>query len=250
VVRSDGDKITLVQNQNNAAGTPDTGVGLPGGNAIGQFGYAPGTPGTRGIPVGTIFDDNATRNIFDPTTTGTNGNSATDYIGYFQPEGSASEDTLPRLGEADTLANFVALEREKGDINDDWQLVITNYTSTAPAAGHLIEFSLQFSTGMTASAPKTIADTLVLGSITNNYTRTAPSTPNGIGPGLVLAEDNTLGPDSPYEGRIYAAYVGYYNVKVGGVTNPTTNTDIFLSYLDPGATSWSAPVQVNGSSPN
>ena len=61
VVRSDGDKITLVQNQNNAAGTPDTGVGLPGGNAIGQFGYAPGTPGTRGIPVGTIFDDNATR---------------------------------------------------------------------------------------------------------------------------------------------------------------------------------------------
>jgi len=45
--------------------------------------------------------------------------------------------------------------------------------------------------------------------------------------------------------RNYAGYVGYYNVKVDGVTNPTTNTDIFLSYLDPGATSWSAPVQVN-----
>jgi len=88
-------------------------------------------------------------------------------------------------------------------------------------------------------------------SISNSgYPTIAPSTPKGIGPGLVLAEDNTLGPDSPYEGRIYAAYVGYYNVKVGGVTNPTTNTDIFLSYLDPGATSWSAPVQVNGSSPN
>jgi len=248
LVAPNGDQITLVQNQNDAVGIAHTGHGLPGGNAIGQFGYAPGTPGTAGIQVGTIFDDNATRNIFDPTTTGVNGNSATDYIGYFQPEGSQL-DTLPLLPtpQADTLQNFVKYESSLGDINGPgpWTLQITNYKSTAPAAGYLQEFNLQFSTGMTASAPKTIADTLVLGSITNNYTRTAPSTPNGIGPGLVLAEDNTLGPHSPYQGRIYAACVGYYNVKVDGVTNPTTNTDIFLSYLDPGATSWSAPVQVN-----
>ena len=61
-------------------------MGLPGGNAIGVFGFTTGATGTPGINVGTIFDDNATRNIFDSTTTGTNGNSATDYIGYFRPE--------------------------------------------------------------------------------------------------------------------------------------------------------------------
>ncbi len=40
-----------------------------------------------------IFDDNATRDIFDSTTTGTNGNTAagTGYIGYFRPE--QTEDT-------------------------------------------------------------------------------------------------------------------------------------------------------------
>ena len=81
-----GNWITLVDNQNNAAGTADTGIGLPSGNAIGVYGFTTGTTGTPGTDVGTIFDDNATRGIFDPTTTGTNGNTATDYIGYFRPD--------------------------------------------------------------------------------------------------------------------------------------------------------------------
>ena len=41
--------------------------GLPGGNASEWFGFTTGATGARGIRVGTIFDDNATRNIFDPT---------------------------------------------------------------------------------------------------------------------------------------------------------------------------------------
>ncbi len=48
-------------------------MGLPSGNAIGVFGFTTGQTGTPGVEVGTTFDDNATRNIFDPTTTGTNG---------------------------------------------------------------------------------------------------------------------------------------------------------------------------------
>ena len=75
LIGPDGSEITLVQNQLNSAGKANTGVGLTGGNAIGVFGFTTGTPGSPGIGVGTIFDDNATRNIFDPTTTGTNGNS-------------------------------------------------------------------------------------------------------------------------------------------------------------------------------
>ena len=73
----------------------------------------------------------------------------------------------------------------------------------------------------------------------------SPSSPVGIGPGLVMVSDNTLGSFSPYEGRIYAAFVGYYNVTVYGVKNPTTNTDIFLTYSDDGGRSWSDPIQVN-----
>ena len=43
---------------------------------------------------------------------------------------------------------------------------------------------------------------------------TVPSSPVPIGPGVVMAQDNTIGSYSPYEGRIYAAFVGYYNVTV------------------------------------
>ena len=71
------------------------------------------------------------------------------------------------------------------------------------------------------------------------YPTTVPSSPISIGPGLVMASDNTLGSFSPYEGRIYAAFVGYYNVTVDGFKNPATNTDIFLTYSDDGGRSWS-----------
>ena len=61
---------------------------------------------------------------------------------------------------------------------------------------------------------------VVIGSLTDTYPTAAPSTPNGVGPGLVLAEDNTLGPYSPYQGRIYAAFVGYFNVSTRGHSKP------------------------------
>ena len=63
-----------------------------------------------------------------------------------------------------------------------------------------------------------------------------------------MAQDNTLGAYSPYEGRIYAAFVGYINVKVNGFTNPTSNTDIFLTYSDDDGRTWSTPVEVNDDS--
>ena len=74
---------------------------------------------------------------------------------------------------------------------------------------------------------------------------TVPSSPVPVGPGVVMAQDNTIGANSPYEGRIYAAFVGYYNVTVYGLKNPTTNTDIFLTYSDDGGRTWSTPVEVN-----
>ena len=79
-------------------------------------------------------------------------------------------------------------------------------------------------------------------------TTTVPASPVPIGPGVVLAQDNTLGPDSPFEGRIYAAFVGYVNITVDGVKNPATNTDIFLTFSDDGGRTWSSPEEVNDDS--
>ena len=238
-------QITLVNNQVNAAGTTNTSTGLPGGDAIGVYGFTTGSTGTPGTVVGTEFDDNATRNIFDATNANppTNGNTATDFIGFFRPEFSSLKALIAQLEQEDAQTGL-------DFIDGQWTLAITNFTSLTQTGvanqGQVKEFSLQFSTGMTGGGPKTIADTQVIGAIGNTFSRTAPSTPNGVGPGLVLAIDNTLGANSPYEGRIYAAYVGYENnTNPNNTTNPTTNTDIFLSYLPAGASSWTGAGIVN-----
>ena len=86
---------------------------------------------------------------------------------------------------------------------------------------------------------------MVPGAVASTYSTASAASPVGIGPGVVMAQDNTLGSFSPYQGRIYAAFVGYYNVTVAGVKNPADNTDIFLTYSDDGGRSWSSPFQVN-----
>ena len=76
------------------------------------------------------------------------------------------------------------------------------------------------------------------------YPTSVGCSPISIGPGLVMASDNTLGSFSPYQGRIYAAFVGTTTSR-RRFKNPTDNTDIFLTYSDDGGRSWSNPVQVN-----
>jgi large repetitive protein len=256
--------ITLVQNQINDAAKANTGVGLPSGNSIGVYGFTTGATGVdSGLDIGTIFDDNATRNIFDPSTTGTNANSAAadGYIGYFQPEGYQF-DPIPFNSLPDDMEGLLKTIGP-GNINGTWTLVVTNYSSTAPATGvpwaaFLDSVSLQFGTtdpallgqngGVSRDNPSEISFTYVLGALGNTYANKPPSDPSsGIGPGLVLAIDNTLGSSSPYAGRIYAAYVGYsptppYPMDPNGHTNPSTDTDIYLVYSDNGGQSWSSPV--------
>ena len=121
------------------------------------------------------------------------------------------------------------------------------------------KFNLQFNSGLTSKGLGSITggfngefvdpnenDTLVVqGAIGDNFPRASAATPNGIGPGLVMAVDTTLGSFSPYQGRIYAAFVAYKNTKVFGVQNPTDNTDIYTVYSDNGGLSWSSPIQLN-----
>ena len=196
--------------------------------------------------IATVFDDNATRNIFDSTTTGTNGNAAP-YVGHFRPE----------FGSLNTFLKQVAAA---GDLNGTWTLKITDFR-TETTLGNVRYFGLQFTTGMTPSpTANSIASNfsipvgsgiflpavVIHGAPTGNFPVAAPSSPVGVGPGMVLAIDNTLGPNSPHHGRIYAAFVGYINFAIiASLPNPTTNTDIFLTHSDDGGQTWSTPTMVN-----
>ena len=73
---------------------------------------------------------------------------------------------------------------------------------------------------------------IVGGSLTGTFPTASAASPVGISPGIVMASDNTLGSFSPFQGRIYAAFVGYFNVIIDGVKNPTDNTDIFLTFSE------------------
>ena len=226
--------ITLVESEYGAVGgTAITTRGLPGGTGIGVYGASTTNPG---IFIGTTFDDNATRNIFDnngaaPPANGGNTSNGS-WVGDFRPE----EGTLASL-----------INGEGSRLNGEWELIVTNYSTTTPT-GRIEEFQLQFTSGLTKGTPSEIATTLVRGAIGNNFPLAVPSTPNGVGPGLVLAIDNTLGLESPYQGRIYAAFVGYDDDgNPNTTTNPSSNTDIYLAYSTNGGLTWI--VSASGTTP-
>jgi subtilisin-like proprotein convertase family protein len=285
LIAPNGFSITLFTNQNNAAGqaiTPNIGIS---GNALGIQGFTTGATGNPGIVIGTTFEDNATRDIVDlnpvnfyglpsPPFTAGRG-AASPFIGQFRPESDfINGETL------DSFVKSVALADPAAFNNGTWILDIANVSPTAPTApltspADLRAFSLNFTKGMSvgtsegsianifgyvypANNPIQFTALVVGGALTDTYAVTpAPSTPQGVGPGLVLAIDNTLGPYSPYGadvggssgrtfGRIYAAFVGYLNViNPLGIQNPRTNTDIFSVYSDDGGVTWSNPVLVN-----
>ena len=137
--------------------------------------------------ISTVFDDNATRNIFDSTTNGTNGNAAP-YIGHFRPEFGSMNSFLQQVIAA-------------GDLNGTWTLNITDFR-TETTLGNVRYFGLQFTTGMTPSpTPSTITShffipvgggisvhaVVIHGAVSGNFPVAAPSSPDrgrpGHGPG-------------------------------------------------------------------
>ncbi len=88
----------------------------------------------------------------------------------------------------------------------------------------------------------TVGRTTVRGAVTpGNYPVTTLATSKGIGPGAVIASDNTLGSFSQFQGRLYVAYVDILdNVRFGVIgSNQADNTDIFVKFSDNGGASWS-----------
>ena len=166
-----------------------------------------------------------------------------------------------------SLDTFLAEELAKNDVNGTWKLELndTNTPPTSPPAtpNYIINWSLSFGKGLVADNAIVIpnlndatglaitpvnAAVGVIGTLTVLGSVPVPSSPVEVGSDVVMAKDNTLGSYSPYEGRIYLAFVGYYNVTVNGFKNPAADTEIFLTYSDNGGRTWSDPTQVNNDS--
>ena len=173
--------------------------------------------------LGTVFDDNAERVISDP-------NAAAPYIDHFRPEG----------GFGDTASSLHALiSGGVASVDGTWKLTIWEeiHTGTNPLPPQfLINWSLNF-TGQISNKPsgfgsaKSIGGCLA-GSPSDVYPTLTPASPlAGVGPGISVAVDNSLGSYSLYQGTIYVAY--------------TTGTGIYLISSNDSGTTWNNAVQVN-----
>ena len=230
----DGESITLFTNQTDAGGGTINVRGISGGN-VGV---------NNGFLVGTTFTDAAARSIVDLTPTGGRGASAP-YVGDFRVE----NDIFVTDPDGRTLTAFLNKVLANGAINGTWKLETIDTSTSAATPSPAVDFwTLNLSTGMKPDLDVQVPGTLGLivpGSLTTPFPTASAASPIGISPGIVMASDNTLGSFSPYQGRIYAAFVGYFNVTILGVKNPTDNTDIFLTYSDDGGRTWSSPEVVN-----
>ena len=178
---------------------------------------------TAGGPVGTVFSDAATRSI-----TATNA-SAPYVTGQFRPVG---------FGGLNINSGATA-----GQINGNWTLVLRDTTTpaTTPPVQVLTNVTLTFTSGLAAGTESTIATTTVRSAGDNiGGSVSAGVSPVGIGPGLMIASDNTLGAFNQHQGRIYATYVNRDNTTAPA--NPADNTDIFLAYSDNGGRSWTSGI--------
>jgi len=209
--------ITLLENQTDAAGTSNTGVGASGTN----LGIAP-----DGEALGTVFDDQATRNIVDVNLTGGRGASAP-FVGHFQPE-DGSLDAYYR-GAVAGAAN------SRNSINGIWTLQVVDYRNSMPTTPNAVNrIVLNFSSGFDPGDAAEVTTTYTQGNITGTFPVASAAVKQGISPAPVIASDNTLGAYSPYQGRLYVAFVD----RLRYIYQPADNTDVFLATSDDGGRTW------------
>ena len=93
----------------------NTGQGISGSN-VGVVTYT--NNNIASYAMGTTFADTATRDIFDPTPAGTNGNTAP-YIGQYEPEG----DGIPAAAvQGRSTSSSRQQLASKAGINGTWTL--------------------------------------------------------------------------------------------------------------------------------
>ena len=198
LIAPDGESITLFTN-NSLEGAAVTGRGLTGANVgINNF-----------FDVGTTFIDSAARSIVDLNAAGANAVTGP-AVGDFRPE----DDGFVTDPDGRKLDTFLEKVIAAGAINGTWQLQAIDSNTSPPTTASVVDFwSLNLSTGMIPDIDLPVPGTtglIVAGSLSDMFPTSSAASPVGISPGVVMAADNTLGRFSPYEGRIYAAFVGYY----------------------------------------
>ena len=216
--------LTLLNNQTDASGNTNAFTGVTG-NALGVV--------ANGDAVGTIFDDNATRDIVDFTNAPPARGAAAPFIGHFRPEAGSFSQYDGAIAGAPNSPNSV---------NGQWTLQVTVFRNGN--AGNLRNFTLSLVSGFIPQVNTVITDTSVRAIASGGQTA-SPATAQGIAPDPVIASDNTLGAYSPYQGRLYVEFVDRYNIN-GSLPNPLVNTDIFLATSDDGGLTWTrSPAPVN-----
>lgn len=208
---------------------------------------------SAGHTVGTVFDDQALRPINDRFFS----NALHPFIGHYEPEGGGG------------LAQFTGAPIQS--LIGRWRLEVVDVRNNAPLTlpQSMRGWNLRFTSRVDPQSATTFGTNTLFppGNLinddndlginavpatqrgNNDYPLKPAANPNqGIGPGAVLAIDNSLGSYSPYQGRIYAAYTG--PGRIDPVTNPTTNladnTDIFLVYSDDGGATWGPRDPITG----
>ncbi|MDG3008110.1 Ig-like domain-containing protein [Paludisphaera mucosa] len=228
-------KILIFSNAQDAAGVTPTGQvrGVTGAN-LGIVGMT-GNPAFPYGLIGGTFDDDAARSINDRS------GAAAGYTSTYRTE---SIDLGLPFGADPALRSLEYLNSlglTAGQINGAWTLTFTAFRNNGTNPGpRLLDLGLSVTSGADVNGQsEQVATTLVRGSQSGAYTRaSAAAGPQGIGPAVDAAIDNTLGDFSPFQGRIYVTFVGYRDIRTNGVINPLDNTDIFLATSDDGGVTW------------
>lgn len=197
---------------------PPTGSGLQPITLVQAQGTTGGTNfgiSANGRTAETVFTDSGARRINDQ-------NSTSPYMGYYRPQSGS-------------LSMYRGLT--PAQVNGQWTLEISD-TRNSNVGTLLDNWSLNFLSGLDPIQDVVVTTTIVRGAMNAPYPLGAAVTGQGIGPGISIASDNTLGAYSPYQGRLYVAFTDRYN-NVN--YNPADNTDIFLMVSDDGGRTWGAP---------
>ena len=219
--------ITLLNNQIDAAGTTRMNIGASGAN----LGIAP-----DGEALGTTFDDNASRDIVDIGLAGSRG-AAAPFVGNFKPEASLNGATTLNGLYGGAIAGA---PNSPNSVNGTWTLQITDFRTNTNRQLRAVRHH-QPHLGP-APQVETLITTTFNYAIQSTQPLTSLATAQGIAPDPTIASDNTLGAYSPYEGRLYVAFVD--RLQFNG--NPADNTDIFLAISDDGGITWTrSPLPVN-----
>ncbi|HZZ41441.1 MAG TPA: proprotein convertase P-domain-containing protein [Tepidisphaeraceae bacterium] len=242
ITAPNGNTATLIQNRNAGNVTREWVTGVDQGVSVGNLGYV--AVGNQLNYVGVTFGS-AVRNANDSSFSG---------VGIYLPEGDTyrnNQTLLELLGY--TIGQ--AADDPINPINGTWTLSVTDEVPTAttpPPVEQITHFDVRITNntlpdsdpaGTNGVSQYRITSTTVLGALNPNNNPRAASVSgiSGIGPGIQVAADNTLGAFSPVQGRIYVTFVN----RSTATGNPTDNTDVMLTWSDDAGQSWTSPERVN-----